>query len=65
MNINKPPPMHATSTVETLHLPKDYSFFFVVVVFAGFFGVFWIFLDIVSAVHVVCSMTAHTLVSHC
>lgn len=64
MNINKPPPMHATFTVETLHLPKDYSSFFVV--FAGFFWCFLdFFLNIVSAVHVVCSMTAHTLVSHC
>lgn len=41
MNNNKPPPMHATFTVETLHLPKDYSSFFVV--FAGFFVVFGFF----------------------
>lgn len=33
--------------------------------FCGFFGVFAFFLNIGYAVHIVRSMTAHTLVSHC
>lgn len=41
------------------------NFFFFFSGFVGFFGVFGFFLNIGYAVHVVCSMTAHKLVSHC